>query len=480
MALQKRVQNWMENEGQVPRPFLPPSSQLLIAVSGGPDSLALLHILATIFPPESLVVAHLNHGWRAEAAAEAEFVRATAVTRQISCHIEKTDVIGLARDEGLSLEEAGRKARYDFFARVARHVGAKAIAVGHHADDQAETVLMHLLRGSGLAGLRGMLPLSRLPGADDLWLARPFLTTSRAEIEQYCQDHDLNPIIDPSNEDTTYFRNRLRHELLPHLADYNPQITHRLQHLAAVTAADYDLLEQLMREKWAEIARESGPDWVKLDKAGWQGLPLSLRRSTLRQAVRHIRTDLRDVGFAPVEQARLVAETGTTGQQASWPGGLMLTVAYEQLLIAAEPGAIPVDLPQMVGETVVSLPIPSRIQLANGWVLTAEIIEDVDLVQVMANPDPWQAFVAVERPLFIRARQPGERMQPLGLGGQSGKLKEIMINRKIPAQMRNQWPLVVTMAHPVWLVGHLVDERVRVTTEAASIIHLQCKKLVDA
>ena len=133
MALQKRVQNWMENEGQVPRPFLPPSSQLLIAVSGGPDSLALLHILAAIFPPESLVVAHLNHGWRAEAAVEAEFVRATAVTLQISCHIEKTDVIGLARDEGLSLEEAGRKARYDFFARVARQVGAKAIAVGHHA-----------------------------------------------------------------------------------------------------------------------------------------------------------------------------------------------------------------------------------------------------------------------------------------------------------------------------------------------------------
>jgi tRNA(Ile)-lysidine synthase len=481
MALQKRVQTWLENEGPAARPFpLPPSANLLIAVSGGPDSLALLHILAAIFPPGNLVVAHLNHGWRAEAAAEAEFVRDTAVTLQIPCHIEKTDVIGLARVEGLSLEEAGRKARYDFFARLARQVGAKAIAVGHHADDQAETVLMHLLRGSGLAGLRGMRPVSPLPGAEDLWLVRPFLTTTRAEIEQYCQEQGLNPIKDPSNQDTTYFRNRLRHELLPQLADYNPQIARRLQHLGMVTAADYALIEQLTQGKWTEIAYESGPDWVKLDKAGWQVLPLSLRRSTLRQAVRQIRSDLRDVGFESIEQARLVAEKGETGSQATLPGGVMLTVGYDQLTIAAESGVVPTFLPQVVGDTAVPLPIPGRIALADGWVLTAHILEDVDLAQVVNNPDPWQAFVAVERPLFLRTRQAGERMQPLGMSGQSGKLKEIMIDRKIPARLRSAWPLVVTESHPVWLVGHLVDERAGITAESTPIIHLQCHKMVDA
>lgn len=481
MMLQERINRWVWELKGIPRPFpFPPTSKLLIAVSGGPDSLALLHILAAIFPPESLVVAHLNHGWRLEAVAEAEFVRKTAVSYQIPCHIEKNDVIGLARAAGLSLEEAGRKARYDFFARVARQVGAKAIAVGHHADDQAETVLMHLLRGSGLAGLRGMLPVSPLPGADDLWLVRPLLTTTRAEIEQYCQEHNLNPVTDPTNQDTTYFRNRLRHELLPHLADYNPQIAQRLQHLAAVTAADYALIEQLTQEKWAEIARESGSNWVKLDKAGWQALPLSLRRGTLRQAVRHIRSDLRDVGFEPIEQARLVAETGTTGQQATLPGGLLLTVAYEQLMIAAEPGMIPVDLPQVVGETAVPLPIPGQIQLTNGWVLTARIVENVDLAQVMANPDPWQAFVTGERPLFLRTRHPGERMQPLGMNGQSNKLKEIMIDRKIPARLRAGWPIVALAGRSVWLVGHLVDERARVTAVSTPVIHLQCHKLVDA
>ncbi|MCB9421671.1 MAG: tRNA lysidine(34) synthetase TilS [Ardenticatenaceae bacterium] len=480
MMLQERVQIWLENEGKAARPFLPPFSKLLIAVSGGPDSLALLHTLAAIFPPKSLVVVHLNHGWRAEAAEEAEFVQDTAVSLHIPCHIEKCDVISLARAEGLSLEEAGRKARYNFFAQMARQMGAKAIAVGHHADDQAETVLMHLLRGSGLAGLRGMLPVSRLPGAEDLWLVRPLLTTSRAEIEQYCREHNLDPVTDPTNEDTTYFRNRLRHELLPHLASYNPQIAQRLQYLATVTAADYALIEQLTQEKWVAISKESGPDWLTLDKTGWQALPLSLRRSSLRQAVRQLRSDLRDVGFESIEQARLVVERGATGQQATLPGGLLLTVGYDQLTIAAGLEAVPDYLPQVIGETAVSLPTPGQVQLADDWILMAQIVENPDWNQVMRNPDPWQAFVAAERPLFIRPRQPGEKMQPLGMNGQSNKLKEIMIDRKIPARLRANWPIVAVENHPVWLVGHLIDERVRVTAVSTPIIHLQCYKMVDA
>ena len=481
MALQKRVQAWLESEGTAARPFLPPPSKLLIAVSGGPDSLALLHILAAIFPPANLVVAHLNHGWRAEAAAEAEFVRKTAVALHIPCHVEKSDVIGLARAGGLSLEEAGRKARYDFFARLARQVGARAIALGHHADDQAETVLLHLLRGSGLAGLRGMRPVSPLPGADDLWLVRPLLTTTRAEIDQFCREHGLDPIIDPSNEDTTYLRNRLRHELLPYLAGYNPQIKSALQHLAAVTAADYALLDTLTQTKWAAIVQESGPDWLALDREAWRALPLSLRRSTLRQAVQALRPDWNDVGFRSVEQARRVAEGRGAGGQATLPGGLTLTADYDRLTIATSPDDLPVKLPQLTGKTAVPLPLPGRVQLEHGWVLTATPVDAIDLTLVMQNLDPWQTFVDVgERPLFARPRRPGERMRPLGMADQTASLKEIMINRKIPARLRAAWPLVATPAQPVWLAGHVVDERARITAEAEGVIHLQCRKLVDA
>ena len=473
MRLSSRVRKWLQEEGDDLRPFLPPATKLLIGVSGGPDSLALLHVLRAIYPPDNLVVAHLHHGWRAAADADARFVTATAAAWHIPCHVEKVDVTALARAARLSLEEAGRKARYDFFARLAGEVGAKAVAVGHHADDQAETVLMHLLRGSGLAGLCGMRPVSPLPGAPELSVIRPFLTASRAEIEQYCQENNLQPITDSTNQDTAFFRNRLRHELLPLLTEYNPQIYGRLQQMAAVIRADYDLLDTIMQKEWTAILRGKDPDWLALDRAGWLALPLSLRRSTLRRAVTQLRPDWRDIGFRPIEQARLVAEKGATGGQATLPGGLIMTVGYEQLTIAADPATRPIYLPQLTGETAVPLPVPGRIELANGWMLAAEPIHEMDLVQVQANADPWQAFVDVgKRPLWVRPRRPGEQMQPLGMNGQSAKLKDIMINRKIPVRLRARWPLVTTDEHPVWLAGHLVDERAKVTTVSHPIIHL--------
>lgn len=481
MSLTERVRLWLQREAADLRPFLPPASYLIVGVSGGPDSLVLLHVLRSIFPPESLVVAHLNHGWRAEAAAEAEFVRQTAVSRHIPCHIETADVTGLARAEGLSLEEAGRKARYDFFARIARQVGAKTVALGHNADDQAETVLMHLLRGAGLAGLQGMLPASPMPGADDLWLVRPFLTTTRAEIEHYCREHALNPITDPTNQDITYFRNRLRHELLPYLAGYNPQIRQRLQDLASVTAADYALIEQLTQEKWEEICREDGADWVKLDKEAWRVLPLSLRRSTLRQSLLHLRPDLQDVGFRSIEQARQVAERSDVGRKSTLPGGLILEIGYEHLTIARSLDALPVNLPQVRSETAVPLPVPGRIRLADHWILEAEPVESFELTQIAANPDPWVAYVDVaERPLLVRPRQSGEKIQPLGMAGHSASFKKIMINRKIPAKLRPRWPIVTSPSHPIWMVGHLLDERARVKTDSTDVIRLQCRNLVDA
>jgi tRNA(Ile)-lysidine synthase len=198
--------------------------RLVVAVSGGPDSLALLHLLSRreLHPAANLVVGHLNHQLRPSAAADATFVAETAAAWGLECHTESVDVAGLARRDGLSLEEAGRGARYQFLARLAHAVGAAHVAAGHNADDQAETVLMHFLRGAGLSGLRGMRPAGPLPGDPAITLLRPFLTTGRAEIEAYCQEHGLAPLTDASNTDTTYFRNRLRHELLPYLAGYNP------------------------------------------------------------------------------------------------------------------------------------------------------------------------------------------------------------------------------------------------------------------
>jgi tRNA(Ile)-lysidine synthase len=347
--------------------------------------------------------------------------------------------------------------------------------MGHHADDQAETVLMHLLRGSGLAGLRGMLPVSPLPGAPELMAIRPFLTTTRAEIEQYCQEHKLQPLTDVTNLDTTFFRNRLRHELLPALADYNPQIKQRLWQMADVITHDYALLESLTAEKWAAIVTERGADWLALDRAGWAALPLSLQRGILRRAVQQLRADLRDVGFQAIELARQTAQ-GPAGGRATLPGRLTLTVEYDQLTIAVDPNKLPVYEPQLAGDTAVSFPIPGVIQLANNWELEAVPISEMDLASIENNPDPWTAYVNMAGDkLVVRGRLAGERIRPLGMSGQSTKIKDVMVNRKIPARLRAQWPIVATETHPIWLVGHVVDERGKVTAVSSRIIRLQCK-----
>jgi tRNA(Ile)-lysidine synthase len=457
--------------------YLPPQAKLIIAVSGGPDSLALLHLLRTIYPPEYLAVAHLNHQLRPSAADEAQFVADTAAAWHIPYYSREVNVHALAAEQKLSIEAAGRLARYQYFAELANELDAGSVAVAHHADDQAETVLMHILRGSGLAGLRGMLPVATLAGASSCLLIRPFLHISRFDIEAYCEQHNLQPRHDESNVDTTLFRNRIRHELLPLLATYNSQIKIRLQQLATVTAADYELLDKLLQESWTAVLHAYSSHSIQLKRALWLSLPLSLRRRALRYAVQQLRPFLHDIGFLPIEQARQIIETGHTGAQSALPGDLTLIVGYEYLTLTDDARLLPADLPQLPDDALLAIPVPGQIQLPNGWMLTASLPENRDLSQIQNNDNRWTAYmdVAESGQLTVRARRPGERFQPLGMKGRTVKVKEFMINRKISAHLRQRWPLVVWQDQVVWVVGHHLDERVRVTAASTHIIKLECQ-----
>ncbi|HDQ34785.1 MAG TPA: tRNA lysidine(34) synthetase TilS, partial [Chloroflexi bacterium] len=253
MDLLPAIEAYIERHQLLPYAHAP----VVVGVSGGPDSVALLHLLHRLAEQQdfALHVAHLHHGIRgAEADADADFVAAFARQLALPCTIERVDLPALAAAEGLALEEAARRVRYAFFARLAQRLEAPVIAVGHNADDQAETVLMHLLRGAGLSGLRGMLPATPLcdyrllplsdPLPSSLLLIRPLLATPRAAIKAYCATYNLETRFDRSNLDTTFFRNRLRHEVLPYLAELNPGIATRLQHLAEVVRADYEILRE--------------------------------------------------------------------------------------------------------------------------------------------------------------------------------------------------------------------------------------------
>ncbi len=444
---------------------------LVVGVSGGPDSAALLHGLRQLLPPAALIVAHFDHGLRPGSADEA--ARVAALAGGLRFRAGRADVAAQARAGRLTLEEAGRLARYGFLAGVARAEGAKAVVVGHNADDQAETILMHVLRGSGTAGLRGMTAAAPLPGHADLWLLRPLLDVTRAAIDAYCREQQLVVIHDPTNSDPTYLRNRLRHDLLPALESANPRLRDRLREMAQIVAADEELLNGLTESAWAEVVVAAGPDGVAWRREAWRGLPLGLRRRLLRRAVAVARPAA-ELSFRALEAARAVAETGHSGARAALPGGLTLFVGYDSLLLADVPPPATSEYPQLLAAEPVPLPIPGALDLAGGWRITANWA-NADLSTIATNHDPWTAIISVTAAteLYVRGRREGEQLRPLGLGGET-KLKKIMIDRKIPAQARALWPIVANREYTVWLPGHVLDDRARVTAGDSRVVRLWC------
>jgi tRNA(Ile)-lysidine synthase len=340
---------------------------------------------------------------------------------------------------------------------------------------------MHMLRGSGSAGLRGMLPVSELPGQPGLWLIRPLLNTSRGDIEAYCDRLQLEPLMDETNTDTTFFRNRLRHDLLPILETYNPTIRERLLTMAAVTAADFDWLQQQAVLAWDKVYRGSGAGWLRVDLAGWQGLPLALRRQTLRMAVGLLRPNLRDIGFETIEQARRVGEKGQVGSESTLPGEMVLSVEYSTLALRlADAEGFSPDLHQLPSHEPLTLPIPGQLTLINGWVLKCEVLEKLDPRFILHNDSPWTAYMDVGKTdsLIVRPRLPGERFQPFGLVGHTKSVKAVMIDDKIPAEFRPRWPIVAG-EHLYWIPGAIMDERVRVSPKSARAIKLTIQRIVD-
>jgi tRNA(Ile)-lysidine synthase len=467
---------------------------VVIGLSGGADSLCLLHVLETLRPhfDLKLTLAHLNHQLRgSESQADAAFVREVAAQRGLPVVVETRDVAAIAAKRKQSLEEAARQVRYAFLWQVATEVQANKIAVGHNADDQVETVLMHFLRGAGLAGLRGMLPVVEIASLrlhpDDIrvssslpspQLIRPLLETSRSQIDAFCREQQLAPRQDTSNQDTTFFRNRLRHELIPQLETYNPNLRQTIQRTARVIAAEVELLSHQLNQAWRSVVRNESPQIIEIDLPAWQSLPLALKRSTLRRAVQRLRRHLRDVNFEHIEKARLLAETGDVGTKATLPHGLMLTMGYHTFIIAPDniPTPLPLpDGPRFIHDQILPLNLPGVTPLPHtNWQLKADFLTAERLNH--KPDDRWEEYLdadVVGSAAILRPRRPGDTFMPLGLGGHSQKVNEFMINEKIPAAWRNQIPLLVSANQILWVCGYRLDERARLRPTTQRILHLK-------
>jgi tRNA(Ile)-lysidine synthase len=460
--------------------LMEPGETVVVGVSGGPDSLVLLHVLKRL-GRWRLHVATLDHGMRGAAgAADAEFVRQTAAAWGLPVTVCRADVPALVRVGKLNPEEAARLARYVFLQRVAQQVGAAKIAVGHHQDDQAETVLMHLIRGSGLDGLRGMLPaaplerlsqdlpvafdppLVKAPAAPDTWpvVVRPLLDVSRAEIDAYAAEHGLQPRHDATNKDRTYFRNRLRHDVIPLLAELNPNFRAALARTADILREDSALVRRAGEAALTEVIREDHAGAISLDRAAWSGLSAAEKRYAMRAAVARLRPDLRDIGFEHVENALAVAESGKTGAAATLPGGLVLRVDYETLVIAARDTPPAIDAPGLVSGAGGHEFRPDEhvIWTSGGWTFEARPLAAGDEVSAL-HADPLAAALAVPEGarLWLRTRQPGDRFLPRGLGGRSQKLADTLINMRVPSAWRNRVPLLIVDDRVAWFVAPTRD-----------------------
>lgn len=469
--------------------LLAPGDTVVVGVSGGPDSVCLLHLLHRLRDEWALRlhVAHLHHETRGEYSdADAAFVASLAQAWGLPASVTRQDVPAIAEENDLALEEAARRVRYEFLASVAGETGAERIAVGHNADDQAETILMHFLRGAGPSGLRGMLPVTSmahyrlLGGLADFTLPprlpaliRPLLGTPRRAIERYCAEHDLATRFDRSNLDTTYFRNRIRHELIPLLETYNPNIRQRLRHTGRVIAADYDLLTELRHAAWRETVRRASDEAVVFDLARWRRQPLALQRALIREAAYRLRPQVRDFGFVHVENATRLAQEGETGTQATLPGGLMVTLGYERMTIAGAGYERPQEGPSLPPGKRITVNLPGTTSLPeSGWVLEAEWQADWSMADIEENPDRWTATVAeeaLEGPLALRTRRPGETFQPQGMGGHAPALSDWMINTKIPRTWRDRLPLLTAGDEIVWVCGWRVSEKAMVEPETRRV-----------
>ncbi len=456
------------------RDLLPLGTNLVVGVSGGTDSLALLHLLISLRErlDVTLHVATLDHGLRGElGAADARFVAETARAWGVPVTAGSADVRALAAERGLGIEAAARIARYDFLASVARQTGASRIAVAHHADDQVETVLLHLLRGSGLVGLAGMDYAAPLSGHPHLTLIRPLLNVTRADLEAYCRENGLQPRHDATNQDTSYTRNRLRAETLPSLRGLAPQFDRRLLQLAEIAALEDDFADKALHDAIdSRVIREEGR--IALPRAQFLDLHPALQRRFVVWVARNLGAD--DVGYVHITAAVALALHGEVGGRAQLKGGIQLRVDYGVLVVEREnASALIEDRPFLAADAVLQVVIPGVKPLGNHWALEAsfEPLEQPDVRLAL----PEGAVV------ILRGRRNGDRFAPLGMGGHTQKLSKWMSDRKIPRDLRDRIPLLVIngeVAAIYWMTW-TIGQQFAVTPNSPRVVYFRLQRRAE-
>ncbi|MGB2712503.1 MAG: tRNA lysidine(34) synthetase TilS [Conexibacter sp.] len=465
-SLRARIRRFLVDGALITR-----GDRVLAGVSGGPDSTCLLLVLASLRRSLrfELHAAYFDHGLRSQRAAarEQRFVRESAEALAVEFHTGAGDV--RAHAKGRSLEDAARELRYRFLARTARDAGCALVAVGHTKDDQAETVLLHLIRGSGLRGLAAMPPEAAWPVAprkDGPRLVRPLLCLSRAETERVCEEADVAPLRDPSNSSRTFLRNRVRSELLPLLRRYNPRIDDALVRFTDAASADVELIERLARVALEGESSSDSDNAVRLSRKRLAALPDALQRHAVRLAVARALGSAAGLSERHV-RALLRANDGPTGAELDLPRRLRARVARDDIVLTTA-ARTPASLPD--GEVLLAIPGTACF---GGWRFEATVLPERP--PDLRRDDPHVALldaVACGDALSVRRRQLGDRFRPLGMAHPK-KLQDFFVDAHVPRFERDATPLVCAAQGVAWVVGQRPAEWAKVTENNGAIVRVR-------
>ena len=436
--------------------MLEAGDRVLAGVSGGPDSIALLHLLDSCRDRYGfeLFVVHVNHRLRPEADGEAQYVQQFCEQKQIPFQLFAEDVADYAKQYGMSLEQAGHEVRHTCFRKAAEAWNITKLALGHHGDARAESVLLHLVQGGGLDGLTAMPP-------KDGWLIRPFAFVQKKDLVQYCEQYSLQYFTDATNLEPGCLRNQIRLEVLPQLKAYNPQITESLLRLQESCGADADYLAQCTETLWRQHgSREEEQAVFPADVLREQHI--AMQRRVLRCMYRQVRGSEQNLSFGQTEQMRQIAMTNDGSQELHLADGLLFVREYNRLCVTRKLEKTS-DYQYLwhIGE---ELFVPE-----SECVFKAEL----DLTSETAGAEVLDVdYSRISLPLTIRNRKPGDVLKmPFG----RKKLKDFFIDKKIPASRRDRIPVVLSGSEIIWIPGYYKADCVRINDETEQICRLSCK-----
>lgn len=437
--------------------------KIVVGLSGGPDSLVLVHLLYRLREKYSLDVwaAHLNHCIRGEEAKEEEkWVKRFAYNLGIPILSDCIDVPLLARKKGIGLEFAARQARYSFLEHVANEIGADKIAMGHTASDQAETVLMRLIRGSGIDGLAGIPPVRGR-------IIRPLIQVFRWEVEEYCKIYNLSPREDSSNKDFSFLRNRIRFKLIPYLSgQYNPCIVEILSHTADLLRIDKGFLEEIAAKAQKKVIKRKTDREIVINAKNFFQQHLSLQRRVVRNIIQELKGGLEGIEYEHIFKILSLKKTSGT-KMVDLPTSLQVIKQYDEIIFRKGRPSSP--------DFSAYLNVPGKTTLPQlNITLEAKILSrrparfSQDKKQVYLDLDKLQN----SHSLFIRPRKEGDKFKPLGMKGEK-KLKDFFIDLKVPRYQRDKIPILLSGDKIVWVVGYRMDDRFKVEENTKRVLKIK-------